>query len=1092
MRLLQLLSVLTSYLACITIAISDDIALDRYGNISICNKYKLLWKHAGPQWVSNKNLNRTTAILKKSDENKTTSTIEGTFVIKKDQQFEYKIDLVNNEPGEYAYTANFSANPAVPTQMLCFTMEVSTSDSFKAVINGENITMPEKYEKLGVFSEKNAKSFCFQIHDKQICIKGKFSIYIQDNRQYKRESFAIRIFPENNKGELKSSNISLNISVKKLSDILISTPVDITASVNMGFADEVAMDGKGGWTDQGSKNDLYSMPLGMQNFGGIEFNIINPEKNNGKSCIIIADPNTRNFPPYKSVAIKETGKQKYIYLLHGAAYVPKFKETIGTLVVNYATGNKTEYPILNGIDCGNWWRPTMSYPNGILWRGENRGGEIGLFISAFKLEENQKVESLNFIPGTGIWMIAGISFCNIKLDAPIEKEYLITEGQDWTPIEVSLEIEAGSVMDFSDASTAPAGKFGRVIINKTGHFSFEDKPSELIRFLGTNLCQSALIPSHKDAERLAKTLAARGYNSVRLHQYESAIIDWTSNDSLHFNKENLDRFQYLMAKLKEAGLYMCLDVYATRHIRPGDNIVECKQSKNSKARKILNSISPSAMENWKEYALRLWKIKNPYTGMTIAEDPAFYSTNIDNESSLIHQWNQVPELIGAVEQAYTNWLKEKGNYSAENAKNRKTLFNSFLKEKQMKSQAEQIKFLREELGTKILITNLNDRVKETVLLPLRQKLDHLDVHMYHDHPIYPQKRWSLPVGYKQKSDISNLAFTLHSGYARFINKPFTVTEINYCPPNIYRSESGGLIGACAALQDWDGIYRFAFTHDRKRLGEECDNPGVKGFDSIYDPISTIADRIIYFLFLRGDVATAKETIVIEWDDLNLDDFKNIPEDFRYLQFYKKIGLVNSKEKKGTENRIQPGEHWETFLSESDRKVLDEIKKTSVVRSCTGQIELDAKKETLKVVTPKSEVFTFKGKECSGDFMQISNAGNHQTISIHALDNMPLKESNDMLLFHLTNAANNKMKFSSKDSRILLDNGDLPILMRKGMADIHLSIKNDGNIKIIPIAINGKEYREDVKFTQTQDGINFHIDTEKSGNACIVYRIRIRN
>jgi len=65
------------------------------------------------------------------------------------------------------------------------------------------------------------------------------------------------------------------------------TPLDLSKAANMGFADEIAGDGKGGWTDQGSLNDLREFTLrGLNKLQYVDFYIIDPEENDGKSCIV--------------------------------------------------------------------------------------------------------------------------------------------------------------------------------------------------------------------------------------------------------------------------------------------------------------------------------------------------------------------------------------------------------------------------------------------------------------------------------------------------------------------------------------------------------------------------------------------------------------------------------------------------------------------------------------------------------------------------------------------------------------------------------------------------------------------------------------
>lgn len=49
--------------------------------------------------------------------------------------------------------------------------------------------------------------------------------------------------------------------------------VDLAGAANRGFADEIAEDGKVGWTDQGPGNDLYMLPSGLLKNGVMRFSL---------------------------------------------------------------------------------------------------------------------------------------------------------------------------------------------------------------------------------------------------------------------------------------------------------------------------------------------------------------------------------------------------------------------------------------------------------------------------------------------------------------------------------------------------------------------------------------------------------------------------------------------------------------------------------------------------------------------------------------------------------------------------------------------------------------------------------------------------
>lgn len=103
--------------------------------------------------------------------------------------------------------------------------------------------------------------------------------------------------------------------------------------------------------------------------------------------------------------------------------------------------------------------------------------------------------------------------------------------------------------------------------------------------------------------------------------------------------------------------------------------------------------------------------------------------------------------------------------------------------------------------------------------------------------------------------------------ARIFGKPFVITEFNFVKPNLYRAEGGPLIGAYSALQDWDGLYRFAWSHSRNSVVGI--NPPTM-FDAANDPLVQLSDRIAVLMFRRGDVEAAREKYAIAVpDDLSM-------------------------------------------------------------------------------------------------------------------------------------------------------------------------------------------------------------------------------
>jgi hypothetical protein len=122
------------------------------------------------------------------------------------------------------------------------------------------------------------------------------------------------------------------------------TTIDLRKQANMGLADEVNGDGKGGSADEGPLNDMRDLQTGLRTFYGVPFDIVNPDTNGGKSIITLRGRNVTPNHPDKVNGITIGGKASTLYFLHTAAWgVPG---VIGRYVVHYSDGQTVDIPLL--------------------------------------------------------------------------------------------------------------------------------------------------------------------------------------------------------------------------------------------------------------------------------------------------------------------------------------------------------------------------------------------------------------------------------------------------------------------------------------------------------------------------------------------------------------------------------------------------------------------------------------------------------------------------------------------------------------------------------------------------------------------------
>ncbi len=1041
------------------------------GHLKLGKNIRMQWRH-NPAWKP---------ILLKNGKVLTengTQTLSGECSFPNGRGAKVQYALKENGTDSWNYTAVMRG--VGDTKHISVEIKIPADRPADIEVGDKLYRLSGKGEKEGVLNwtpVKRNNLFRIASGDESYTIRGNFSVSIADLRFRTKENYyAIHLHvPES----MKEKRFDMNVSIRR--EIPAMRTVSIAAAANMGFTDPVADDGKGGWTDQGPENDLSCLTdFGKKNFAGIPFEILNPAKNNGKSCIVLS--NHRKYPPVGRLIFEKPIVDRYLYLLNAAAWVPNTGEKLGVMELTFADGTKSQIPVLAGKDTGNWWQPVFSFENGIIgWTGDNQKSKVGLFVSTFRIPE-KPLKEIRFLHGKGVWMIAGVSVGNVRPQQTTERRMTISQGKNWKQINLPLQFKAGSVMDFSSMNRFYPAKDGALKIDADGHFVLAKDPSKRIRFYATNICQDMTVPTHRETDILVDRLARDGFNSARFHQFENRIYDWTKPSTLDFHPDKLDRFHYLWAKLREKGMYLTTDIHSTRIVRPGDNIEECRSSGEG-IRKTLTMFSESAMKNWKDFARKIMTMKNPYTGLSMAEDPALFALNMDNEASIYHNWNNFPELMPLIEKVYGEYLKEKKIHTPELQKKRGKEFYEFLADRQRKIQREQARFLKEELGVKAHITNLNNN-STLNLQPFRYELDLVDDHIYHDHPGYPLKNWNVPISNNQQSAIATGNRSVMSAMmTRIPGKPMIITEIQFCYPNRFRSEIAAMAGAYAALQDWDALYRFAASHSNKPI---LNLRGSGSFDHYYEPIGILTGRIIHFLFVRGDVASAKGPVLTYgWNNPSFYDV--FDPKFRDLGFYTRIGSAPS-DANIRNARILPEKNWEKQLPSEMRKAYERFEKDGVMTSSTGEISIDKKKMTVSVVTPKSELFTFPGGAAKGKFLSIRNSLDFSTVSAHAFDNRELAKSRDILVYHLTDALNSETVFQNEEARLMLKGGKLPILAYRGRADLELNV--DPSVKkwkVEAIGLDGSVLGT-IPSVQKDGKLSFKADVFGPAGVTMVYHI----
>ncbi len=182
-------------------------------------------------------------------------------------------------------------------------------------------------------------------------------------------------------------------------------------------------------------------------------------------------------------------------------------------------------------------------------------------------------------------------------------------------------------------------------------------------------------------------------------------------------------------------------------------------------------------------------------------------------------------------------------------------WNRFLWSVEERYWSGMARFLREDLKCRSLIIGTQLGWSP---FPIQEQLDVVDSHAYWQHPHFPNRSWDMndwTVQPRSMAGLSGGGTIANLALQRVAGKPYLCTEYNHSAPNPYDAETFPLITAYAALQDWDGVFAFAYSH----RANDWDRQSIAGFFDIdQHPTKMATLPASVALFRRGDVAPAKE------------------------------------------------------------------------------------------------------------------------------------------------------------------------------------------------------------------------------------------
>ena len=177
-------------------------------------------------------------------------------------------------------------------------------------------------------------------------------------------------------------------------------------------------------------------------------------------------------------------------------------------------------------------------------------------------------------------------------------------------------------------------------------------------------------------------------------------------------------------------------------------------------------------------------------------------------------------------------------------------------------------FLRDELGVRAAITGSETFTLTGDYVHARH-MDLVAAHAYWDHPSFPRRPWdpkdwviqNRPMVDSPTGEHSTIARLTHDRFIRADAdgpaRPFSVMEWNNASPNETAAEGIPMIAAIAALQDWDGVFLFAYSHS----GDWNTAAARSFFDIQGNPLKMAQMAAGALIFRRHDIEALPMTVL---------------------------------------------------------------------------------------------------------------------------------------------------------------------------------------------------------------------------------------
>ena len=697
----------------------------------------------------------------------------------------------------------------------------------------------------------------------------------------------------------------------------------------------------------------------------------------------------------------------------------------------------------------------------------------------------------------------------------------------------------GSALDMSFVLDAPAGKYG--FVNRDGDRFVLSGTNNEIKFWGTNVSDKNLFLEHEDAEKVADRIAQMGFNIVRIHKFDSVDSERgllkTNPDTgkVEPDSDKMDKLCYLLAELKERGIYWYINLYVSRPICSGDDVTYHDTTNMLPA----GYWNRSLIDVQNEYAKQILTWYNPYTHMTISEDPALAMADMNNEKSIYtgKLTGTTGSYYNELNEKFSEWLRSKyssreelkqawlpltdyekswysvglldnedpwsqghpaeimddkedgsldrGRFSIGRGKDVKT----FLCKLEADYYAQRIKFLKNTIGVKCPVSGgtmfSSNQVENLYAMT---KTDFISTHLYWGGGDTDLQTVGKQFDGRSQLESETLGIISEATAVNLYGMPHTIDEWNHCVPNAYTAEGPILASAYGRLNN---LNFFAFMFDAKTYLDTQNNADGISLTSPYSiaesPVSAAVFPSASVMFQRGDVKEAESGYYEPINESEVgeafDKVKGIWPGIHELPSYKScMGLIGKTGSVFNISGLNNGLSNDNSIKSASDTAYNGNKKYI---SATGELTSDFNNKIFTADTPYSQaVCGFIG----GQTISLANAdievnNNYAAVSLTSVDkNNRSIISAQRLLLTLAGETRNYAQIvetdpeRGKQKSVIKIAGKYPIMAEQITGEI--TLKLDADYTVYPLTSSG-ERKNPLAITKINGGFKFNImkDTE---------------